>query len=115
MVVLQPFDSIRKVRIKFVDQEVTTSTLSVEDFDLLKSLSMYPNPSSNNVYFELKNILFDKITITIFDISGRKVKQITSNKNIIKIGTQSLTSGIYFAKIKRDSNNSIVTKKLIIK
>ena len=100
--------------LKFANQEIATSTLSVEDFELSKSLSMYPNPSADKISFELKNIDFNKISIAIFDVNGRKIKQKISNNNLIEIDTKPFTSGVYFVKIQRDNNNALVTKKLII-
>ena len=86
------------------------ATLSNENIILDKNiLSIYPNPASNN--FSLSK---DVLSVSVYDITGKQVKQFTSN--VVKSNLFSVTdlnTGIYFIKIKEE-NNKISTKKLII-
>ena len=70
---------------------------------------MYPNPTSTTFYLSK-----DVLAVSVFDITGKQVKQFTNNA--VKSNTFSVTdlnTGIYFIKIKEE-NNKISTKKLII-
>jgi 1,4-alpha-glucan branching enzyme len=72
-------------------------------------LKVYPNPTSTA--FSLSK---DVLTVSVFDVTGKQVKQFTENG--IKNNTFSVTdlnTGIYFIKIK-EKNHKIATKKLII-
>lgn len=89
------------------------SILSTEDYLLENSLSMYPNPSSGNVNFSLKNDTLN--TIQIFDIRGSLIlseENISRNKATISI--ENLNSGMYFVKIISEKGQSVVKKLMKI-
>ncbi len=83
-----------------------------ENFSLENSLTMLPNPASENVSFSLKN---DNIaTIQLFDIRGRVVfseKYISNNNKTISVSN--LNSGIYFANIISEKGLSTVKKLMV--
>lgn len=83
-----------------------------DEFSLENSLSMLPNPASDNVSFMLKNDTLKDILF--FDLGGRRIH---SEKNISAkektISTSNLNTGIYFLKITSEKGESLV-KKLII-
>ncbi|WP_310993214.1 PQQ-dependent sugar dehydrogenase [Aequorivita marina] len=92
--------------------KILAFVIGTEDFSIENSLYMTPNPTSGNVLFSLKD---DKLqTISLFDISG---SFISSEENIFKnnykVSTESLSPGIYFAKIISEKGASTV-KKLIV-
>ena len=86
------------------------ATLSIEDVSLeKKSLQLYPNPTSSS--FSLSKEIQE---VSVFDITGKQVKKFTKNgikKNAYFV--TNLKTGIYFVRIKENSNK-ITTKKLII-
>ena len=86
------------------------ATLSIEDVSLeKKSLQLYPNPTSSS--FSLSKEIQE---VSVFDITGKQVKKFTKNgikKNAYFV--TNLNTGIYFVRIKENSNK-ITTKKLII-
>ena len=84
------------------------STLNINDFELLNGLSVYPNPTSNYINIE-SSVALQKIEI--YNILGKKVKEINSDFNAIP--TNNLSNGVYFLKIY--SENGLATKKLIKK
>ncbi|MEH6766060.1 MAG: PQQ-dependent sugar dehydrogenase [Aequorivita antarctica] len=86
--------------------------IGTEDFSLENTLSMLPNPASENVTFSLKNDILQ--AIQVFDVRGSLVsseENISSNEKTISISN--LNSGIYFAKITSVKEQTIV-KKLIV-
>ncbi len=83
-----------------------------ENFSVENELAIYPNPTSQNVTFSLKNNFLK--TIQLYDIRGSLVfseENISSKEKMVSI--ENLNSGVYFAKIISEKGES-VTKKLII-
>ena len=101
--------------LQFADQTVQTSTLSIEDFELAKSVIMFPNPSNNKVTFQLKNIDFKSLEVSIFDIRGRELKKIYYTQKNIEINTKSFARGLYFVQLRRDNRAAVLNKKLVLK
>ena len=72
---------------------------------------IYPNPfmESTTIYFSE----FKQRTISIMDISGRKLKTINSFNMHVDIKVDDMKSGMYFIQIFDGENQSI--KKIILK
>ncbi|PHS67445.1 MAG: hypothetical protein COB12_03195 [Flavobacterium sp.] len=81
--------------------------LSTTDFEFTNGLSIYPNPSNNEITIESK---FEALTtISIFDISGKQIfseNEIASESFTLDIS--SFSNGIYFITL-----NNKVTKKIV--
>ena len=81
--------------------------LSVDIEILDNSLKIYPNPLTNILTIESKNISISKVEI--YTILGKKIKEVTSNLN--HIATDYLPNGLYLIKIY--SEKGMVMKKTI--
>jgi hypothetical protein len=91
------------------NNETTTvaDNLSINEFEGLQGLTLYPNPvtdsftinSTNNTEIE---------SVTLIDISGKTLKQFTISESY---NISDLAAGIYFVQIK--SKNATSTKKII--
>lgn len=79
--------------------------LSVKE-DALNHITLYPNPITNYVTVDLKN-LFQLKTIKVYNIAGNLVAQ--TNKPLINL--ESLRAGFYILQI--ETNKGITCKKLI--
>ena len=78
--------------------------LSVDDFENLNSLSIYPNPVHNKLNLENpKQISLDKVYV--FDMTGKKVKSFSLIDESINI--ESLEQGIYFIKVMSENRTKI--------
>lgn len=85
---------------------VVGATLGIAE-NTLKSVSVYPNPSSGVVNFNLPNgVVAEKATLS--DISGKQIG-VTINNNTIDISR--LGTGIYMLNLETSEGN--VTKKII--
>ncbi|MDD2386425.1 MAG: C10 family peptidase [Bacteroidales bacterium] len=80
-----------------------TSVLGVEN-NIMSDISIYPNPAKNQL-----NIvgLVDNSNITIYDLSGKVMKEISAN-NRVSCNISDLSSGIYFVKIQNDQESQVV-------
>ncbi len=73
-------------------------------------VNFYPNPVSNGkIYITSKQNLTKEITI--FDVLGKKVFQVTQTSK--EVNVSSLSPGVYIIKIKE--GEATYTRKLIIK
>lgn len=83
--------------------------MNVSDFATQK-IKIYPNPTSDYLYFNsFENQSF---MIIIYDVQGKKLLEEKIENPNQKISVSSLSSGVYFVKIK--SENSSQTEKIII-
>lgn len=79
------------------------------------SISLYPNPSNNNITIHNNNSV-EKITkIAIYDISGKMIYSLNnSDSSSISIDVSYFSKGMYFVELVTDNNAKII-KKLLIK
>ncbi len=81
-------------------------------------LTIRPNPARDHteIYFSLNSA--SEATITLYDITGNKIKQVESNKllpagmNQVALDLHELTPGMYFCVVSAEEMQ--ITKKLII-
>ena len=93
--------------------KIEGNILSTTDFNI-NTVSIYPNPASNNLNVKSSNNSFIK-NISIYDLKG----SIALTKNIsglteTNISINSLQTGIYMVKVSSAKGTSII-KKLIVK
>ena len=88
----------------------TNDSLSLSE-NTLSSLSIYPNPTQDQLYVQVDNQ--EDYTITVFDILGRKL--MTTSKEttgVSSIQVQDWASGMYFIHVE-NQNGNIVTKRFV--
>ena len=87
---------------------IFTSTLGLEDNNVLSSISISPNPTSGLIFIKAKKIN----QVEVYDVFGKRIRFIKlkgENNPTINLGEES--SGIYFLKIK--VNEKFAFKKVI--
>lgn len=90
---------------------VDTSQLAATNFQKA-GFSLYPNPTQSEFYIR-NNTGFSDLTVSIFDISGKRLlSQIIQNDNS-NIDTTSLSSGMYIVQVE-DKTGSLYTTKLVV-
>ena len=107
LVIIPDFEERSQTNISYFDQISFGSTANLESF-LVDNIDIFPNPAKNQ--FNLSSNLNNSLGIQIFDVLGKSVKKLHTNKKSINISD--LNSGIYFVRIK--NGDYYVTKKLII-
>lgn len=92
--------------------KLNSSILNVENFTLINSFTIYPNPiiTEGNLYF---NNYQNNSRIEVFDIIGKRVKMTYFSGNNYILERGNLFSGIYIVKITTE-NNVVSTQKIII-
>ena len=82
------------------DANTTFTTLSVSDYEVDNSVSLYPNPVKNSLNIKAKNMIK---SVSLFDTQGRLLQTKIHSNNQIKIDLSSREKGIYFIKIITDT------------
>ncbi len=93
---------------------VSCDSLSLENVELNKAISIFPNPTSRKFSIEknLSSINLDKLEV--YDINGRLVfKDNFSSSRIKTVEIKNASSGLYLVKIYSESGT--VVKKVLIK
>ena len=85
----------------------TEGFLGVEN-DEFAHLAVFPNPASNVV--TIKNA--ETATVTIFDILGKNVMQVSNISNNQEIPVSKLATGTYFVKVEKNKQSTV--QKLIV-
>ena len=75
------------------------------------AFSVYPNPSSNGI-FKLSVLNQEKVSVQVFDISGRLITKKNNLKDNDQINLSHYQKGIYIARLSSETNNR--TLKLFI-
>jgi hypothetical protein len=81
------------------------------------TVSIYPNPASDNFNVEVTTSEVSEMEMTIVNINGAVVGsknlQLTVGNNVINENVSSLSSGIYFVRFYNATNNETIVKKLV--
>jgi len=84
------------------------SSVAEEDYS---QISVYPNPASEDVYFNLGTVEVDQIQV--MDLSGRVIDVININGSIETLDVKAYESGIYFYAVLR-GDAVLTTEKFIV-
>ena len=90
-------------------QIINVTSVGVFNTSTNKDISVYPNPSHSVITIESTGISINNLEM--FDIYGRKVKELKVNNNKFNVNISELSKGIYFVKLKTD--NGIIINKVI--
>jgi hypothetical protein len=104
-------------KLKQVDFDGTTKTIgNIKMTREVNEISIYPNPTENNLSFSLTKIDSEYITIEYINTQGKVVYEVIDLKDRTSFDSnifESLDKGMYFVKIIDEKNNIIKTDKII--
>mgnify|MGYP003423820570 FL=1 len=81
----------------------------------LIQLSIYPNPSSGEFVFEMKNFVHNELTIEVYNLTGQLIDQIsTTNKGEehVVFDASNLSAGDYM--VKASDGEFYLTQKITV-
>lgn len=109
-------DSIIRAEYKYL--KINTSVKNALDTEGSVSLSIFPNPTTNEAFFDVKTSrLFTSLSLIISDNLGRTVveKSVDNNQQTrLQVPVSSFPSGVYWARLI-DENGRILTTKSFVK
>ena len=80
--------------------------LGTEDFDLFDNIQLYPNPAQDFLIINISQGETLPDSYSVFNSLGQRVKEVTVNSvSDLSIDTSSLTSGVYFVRIQKETAN----------
>ncbi|WP_417888587.1 M43 family zinc metalloprotease [Xanthomarina gelatinilytica] len=83
---------------------ITTASLSTSEFELSSTISIYPNPTTNVLYIKNTNSNVPD-SYTVYNMLGQVVlSKNIANESDLSVNTTSLSNGMYFIKIAKDSS-----------
>ncbi|WP_124981222.1 sialate O-acetylesterase [Nonlabens xiamenensis] len=92
--------------------KAASNVIDINKGDLVNQLVMYPNPTSDTLYIELKGI--SNAEISILDIGGQLIWQEKYTGGTMSINTrETLKTGIYIVK-SMSEKGVVLTQKLVI-
>jgi len=110
-------DAVAKGYFWAADKAVISGTTAIETESTAKmGLNIYPNPVvvGEKLTIAIKDAKNMKEgNVSIFDTQGRKVYKSAIISNEFNVNTSSFTSGVYFVKL--NSQNEVITKKMIVR
>jgi hypothetical protein len=109
------------VDIQGVDREIHWETIlgianNTQTIDLSNHINIYPNPASNYLNIEAKDVQIE--TIEIYDLTGRRVLQDQNlinnrlNNSSRQLGINNLSNGMYIVHIK--TNLGVWNEKITV-
>lgn len=90
---------------------------SVQAIKEIGTISVFPNPNSGNFTIQLKEFLFEPITITITDIVGKVIYQSTyepAGKDKLDLSLESASDGTYMIQMRGETRQYRDQKFVII-
>jgi len=104
------FEGSSTGNIEFVQRQV--GFVGIDETSVQKNdFNLYPNPAKNNVMVEIANQA-GNATISVYDFTGKMVKNQMVNSPLEVINISNLSSGIYIMSL--ESEYGISTQKLIV-
>jgi hypothetical protein len=73
----------------------------------------FPNPTEGLLTVALEGISNKPLQLEIYDLNGRKYRQIATRETTIPLNLQDLASGVYFLKVKH-ANSLIAWEKIVL-
>jgi hypothetical protein len=96
--------SYYRLRQTDIDGRVKWSDVRAVDFNNKLAMSIYPNPVTNDLSFEIKKATHEKLFVKVFDMEGRTLYsfQLNQNSTLVnaRINTAKLQAGIYILEIR---------------
>jgi hypothetical protein len=89
------------------------NTVSIEEIAPSTSFNLFPNPATDQVVIETKEIPLVKQFFTIYDLSGKEIVQNEITQQKTTVNTTQLSNGIYICSMT-GPKGYVVNRKLVI-
>ncbi len=82
-------------------QPITIEVVGLEDTEVIKGVSLYPNPFIEHIYLEIPERIVNNYRLTIHELNGKPLNTKTEKEGKrLKIDATKWASGIYLLKIQ---------------
>ena len=83
---------------------INNTGIDINSSDIKLKCKIFPNPTNDLLYISMKGIVQTPFTITICDMQGKTVKQITTKQSENVIDISGLEQGVYGVRVVGDFN-----------
>ena len=95
------------------NQSCNPSLTGIDAIDLNDAnVSVFPNPSIENVFFTLENAKGKNFSGEMYNITGKAVRKFETSSSTVEVKRGDLPSGVYSLKIISDANEVFIAKIL---
>jgi hypothetical protein len=114
-----PYAGKNYYRLRIVDNDgrLSFSNIVLLDNGGLLRVNVYPNPFRDNVQLQFANAKAGTYSLTISDLTGRKIKTasftLSQGSQAVNLPLSGCASGTYIAAVTDASGNIVLNKKLI--
>lgn len=95
-----------------IDNFVIQSTVGLEELTNVSNTTLFPNPTTNNLFLNIEATSENKLNTRIFDIAGKELQnntiQTSIGKNKYNMHTENLEAGVYFVEL----NDGATSKRI---
>ena len=93
--------------------KIVEDNLGVDEFEN-QFINMYPNPSNDVIYFEFENQELSSLSIRLYSIQGKLIKEINNiESEIFEFSTQNIQNGFYLVEIINATGDKQLKKFII--
>lgn len=96
-----------------IQQAYEIVTVGIDEATPNISLSIFPNPTSDNLTLQISEYEGEKLQYKIFDVQGKLLKNSVIRSNQTTIDMTALPSATYFIEVVNNKNKKIQTFKII--
>jgi hypothetical protein len=91
---------------------MNSSALKVNELPLASVMSIYPNPASDRLFFDIKSGISENYEVSIFSIMGKLEKREILRGPSLDINE--LATGVYVLRIRNLENNRLFNHKIVV-
>jgi len=84
---------------------------SIDQMELQGGISIHPNPVQSDLYINNPQLL--QLSIAVFDLSGKRITSIRTNRTSNRIELQQLRPGIYILQLFDERNDRFFIRKFV--
>lgn len=103
----------------FSNPHISTQVVGIKSVEnKISAIGLYPNPAASAVNINIELNSNEKVSVSIFDITGKLVSTVIENtemnagSNSVNVSTNNLSNGLYFVSVS--TGNFVQTQKLVI-
>lgn len=99
--------------IQGVQQAYEIFTVGIKETELNISLSVFPNPTTNNLTLQISDYNNEKLSYQLFDMQGKSLSNRLVTNQQTQINTASLPPATYFINVVNQENKKVQSFKII--
>lgn len=92
---------------------VQPSVTSVPELTNNNDVSVYPNPTQNNLFIKFSDNNMNQHLVQLFDVTGKQLMSSQFNGSFYSINRGNIASGVYFLRITDTKNAKSYIKKVV--